>query len=202
MLLHLLNVLTAFRPNQFSKKLKKETKEIHDKIEKHPFFIDLLSGNLPDYKYAIYLYNLSPIYSSVEMYFFKNTINSDYVRSKAVIQDLQNYNKTINLDYNKFNFNSEWIEYFFHKSLFFKKTELYVRWLADMYGGQFLKKKVKYSSKYEFVNLRKSLKEVRLLIEEGLNETNIDAFIRETKRTYEFHSKILDKIYELTEESL
>ena len=71
-----------------------------------------------------------------------------------------------------------------------------------MYGGQFLKKKVKYSSKYEFVNLRKSLKEVRLLIEEGLNETNIDAFIRETKRTYEFHSKILDKIYELTEESL
>lgn len=202
MLLHLLNVLTAYRPNKFSKKIKKETKQIHDNIEKHPFFLDLLSGKLPDFKYAAYLYNLIPVYSSVEMFFFKNTSNPDLIRSKPVIEDFQNYNKTLNLDLGKITFNSEWIEYFFSKPSFLKKTDLYVRWLADMYGGQFLKNKVKFNSKYEFVTLRNSLRIVRKLIEEDINEQNVDKFIKETKLTYEFHKKILDKVYELTETAL
>ena len=202
MLLHLINVITAYRPNKFSKQIKKGTKEIHDNIEKHPFFIDLLSGNLPAYKYAIYLYNLLPVYSGVEMFFFNVSNNLDLLRSKSVLEDWQNYSKDLNIDFSKFNFNSEWITYFYNKPNLLKKTELYVRWLADMYGGQILAKNVRFGSKYRFNNLRNAIKTVRKLIEDGIDETNVNLFIKEANRTFDYHYKIIDKIYELTQDSL
>jgi len=202
MLLHLINVLTAYRPNKFSKLIKKGTKDIHDRIERHPFFLELLSGNLPDYKYAIYLYNLLPVYNGVEMFFFNGSNNFDLVRSKSVLEDWQNYSKTVNIDFGKFNYNNEWITYFYHKPNLLKKTELYVRWLADMYGGQILANKVKFGSKYKFHGLRSAIKTVRTIIEDGIDETNVNLFIKEANTTFDYHYKILDKIHELTEESV
>ncbi|NBW58664.1 hypothetical protein EBR43_12985, partial [bacterium] len=77
MLLHLIKVLTAYKPNEFSKKIKKQTKVKHDQIESHPFIKEMLSGELSDFKYAVYLNNLLPIYKGVEMFLFnKRNTNS------------------------------------------------------------------------------------------------------------------------------
>jgi len=201
MLLHLINVLTAYRPNKFSKKLKKETKFNHDKIENHPLLQELIKGELPDFKYGIYLINLLPIYTSVETFLLPGT-NTDLLQSVKVRDDLLKYSRHLNLTFNneKVLFYQDWLNSFFAKDQFFKKSELYVRWLADMYGGQILKKKVRFGSKYEFNNLRDSIKIIRRKIEEGLDNTNIDQFINEVNKTYDYHYKLADKVYECTED--
>jgi len=204
MLFHLLNVITAYKPNHLSKKIKKETKEIHDKIEKHPFFIDLISRELPDYKYAIYLNNLYPIYKGVEMFLFSRNSNNDIVQSKKIEEDLKLYKSFLNLniDLPKFKFYDDWLNYFFSKEDFYKKTELYVRWLADLYGGQVIKRYLRFGNKYVFTNVRKDIQQVRKQIEDDLTEENVDKFIEEVKKTYQFHTEIIEKIYDCSEESL
>lgn len=199
MLFHLINVITAYRPNYLSKKIKKETKQIHDEIEGHPFFKDLLSGNLSDFKYAIYLKNLYPIYKAVEMFVFKNNNNSDIVQSRKIEEDLREYKSHLNLDLDdpKYKFYNEWLDAFFLKNSFLKKTELYVRWLADMYGGQIIKRYLRYTKKYEFANVRLCIQKIRKQIEEDLNYSNVDEFIQGVKETYKFHYDLVEKIYKL-----
>lgn len=204
MLFHMLNVITAYRPNSFSKKIKKETKTIHDNIESHPFFIDLINKDLPDYKYALYLQNLSPIYKSVEMFLFRNNASSDIVQSKKVEDDIRQYRNHLNLNFDlpQFKYNDKWLKYFFSKNDFFKKSELYVRWLADMYGGQIIKRYLKFGSKYNFYNVRQSIQTIRKQIEKDLNQNNVDQFIEEVNKTYQFHIDLVNNVYECTEESL
>ena len=196
MLLHLLNVITAYRPNEFSKKIKKETKIKHDNIEKHSFFQDMISGDLDDFKYAVYLANLLPIYKAVEMFLFINNNNNDIVQSKKVQNDLNNYSKHLNFNFNDSSllFYNSWLSYFFTKDDFYKKTELYTRWLADMYGGQIIKRNIRFNSKYDFDNLRDNIKIIRKLIEKDLDSTNVDKFIEEVNKTYDFHKDLVEKI--------
>jgi heme oxygenase len=205
MFLHLLNVITAYRPNKFSKQIKKATKEKHDAIEKHPFIKSMIDGSLSDFKYAIYLNNLLPIYKAVEMFLFYSTpVDRDLLQSRKINNDLNEYIRFlgINIDRPEYIFNKEWLNYFLFKDKFLQKAELYIRWLADMYGGQIIKRNIRFNSKYDFDDLRNEIKLIRRMIEDGLDETNVDRFIEEVNKAYEFHHQLADKINELPERSL
>jgi len=205
MFLHLLNVITAYRPNKFSKQIKKATKEKHDAIEKHPFIKSMIDGSLSDFKYAIYLNNLLPIYKAVEMFLFYSTpVDRDLLQSRKINNDLNEYIRFlgINIDRSEYIFNKEWLNYFLFKDKFLQKAELYIRWLADMYGGQIIKRNIRFNSKYDFNDLRNEIKLIRRMIEDGLDETNVDSFIEEVNKAYEFHHQLADKINELPERSL
>jgi hypothetical protein len=89
------------------------------------------------------------------------------------------------------------LAHFNKKSIFLKKTELYIRWLADLYGGQILKRNVKFKNKYNFKDVRNCIKIVRKLIEKDLNETNVNDFIEEVNKSYAFHKHLADKILAL-----
>jgi heme oxygenase len=201
MFLHLIKVLTAYKPNEFSKKIKKQTKVKHDQIESHPFIKEMLSGELPDFKYAVYLNNLLPIYKGVEMFLFnKRNTNSDIVQSKKILNDINNYSNFLNVDLNQDHllFYRDWLNYFTTKNDFYKKSELYIRWLADMYGGQIIKKNIRFGSKYDFVDIRGDIKFVRQLIEDGLNGQNVDSFIEEVNISYDHHYKLVERVYDAT----
>ena len=205
MLLHLLNVITAYRPNKFSKQIKKSTKEKHDAIEKHPFIKSMIDGSLSDFKYAIYLNNLLPIYKAVEMFLFYSTpVDKDLLQSRKINNDLNEYIRFlgINIDRPEYIFNKEWLNYFLFKDKFLQKAELYIRWLADMYGGQIIKRNIRFNSKYDFNDLRNEIKIIRRMIEDGLDETNVDRFIEEVDKAYEFHRQIADKVNELPDQPL
>jgi heme oxygenase len=203
MFLHLLTVITAYRPNKFSKQIKKATKEKHDAIEKHPFIKSMIDGSLSDFKYAIYLNNLLPIYKAVEMFLF-NKVDNDLIQSKKINNDLNEYTRFLNVKIDKpeYIFYKEWLDHFFQKEKFFKKAELYIRWLADMYGGQIIKRNIRFNSKYDFNDLRNEIKIIRKMIEDGLDEANVERFIEEVNKAYEFHRQLADKINELPERSL
>ena len=201
MFLHLIKVLTAYKPNEFSKKIKKQTKVKHDHIESHPFIKEMLNGELPDLKYAVYLNNLLPIYKGVEMFLFnKRNTNSDIVQSKKILNDINNYSNFLNVNLNQDHllFYRDWLNYFTTKNDFYKKSELYIRWLADMYGGQIIKKNIRFGSKYDFVDIRGDIKFVRQLIEDGLNNENVDSFIEEVNISYDHHYKLVERVYDAT----
>jgi len=201
MFLHLIKVLTAYKPNEFSKKIKKQTKVKHDHIESHPFIKEMLNGELPDLKYAVYLNNLLPIYKGVEMFLFnKRNTNSDIVQSKKILNDINNYSNFLNVNLNQDHllFYRDWLNYFTTKNDFYKKSELYIRWLADMYGGQIIKKNIRFGSKYDFVDIRGDIKFVRQLIEDGLNSQNVDSFIEEVNISYDHHYKLVERVYDAT----
>ena len=207
MLFHLLNVITAYTPNKFSKQIKKATKQRHDAIESHPFMQAMIDGSLSDFKYAVYLANLLPIYKAVEMFLFTKNLNPHIVQSKKILDDLSSYSQILNFKFDlescpQINFTNEWMMYFLSKSDFYKKVELYIRWLADMYGGQILKRNITFTNKYEFINLRQCIQQVRQQIEQGLNETNVDLFIAEVNKAYEFHHKLADKIHACSEQCI
>lgn len=205
MLFHILNVITAYRPNKFSKKIKKETKIKHDIIEQHPFIRSMIDGSLSDFKYAVYLYNLFPIYKSVEMFLFNcNKVDSDLLQSKKIDNDLNQYVNYlgIKIDRPEYRFYDNWLNYFISKDNFFKKTELYVRWLADMYGGQIIKRNIRFNSKYVFYDLRNEIRTIRKLIEDNLDEANVNEFINEVNKTYDFHYQLAEKINELSDQPL
>jgi hypothetical protein len=71
-----------------------------------------------------------------------------------------------------------------------------------MYGGQIIKRNIRFNSKYDFNDLRNEIKLIRRMIEDGLDETNVDSFIEEVNKAYEFHRQLADNINELPERSL
>lgn len=199
MLWHLLKVITAYKPNKYSKKIKLETKSLHDEIEAHPFFKSLLDGTLSDELYYIYLFNLLPIYKSVEHFVIGDNLTSDLRQSIKIRKDMIEYSKlypNVRLDASNF-FCNEWLNYYYSKDDFYKKSELYIRWLADLYGGQILKKKVRFGNKYEFKDVRDSIKKVRKIIEKDLDSSNVDKFIEEVNKAYSFHKQLADKLLSL-----
>lgn len=195
MLIHIINVITAHRPNKVFKNIKQQTKDKHDKIENHPFLKSMIDGTLNDEKYAVYLANLLPIYKAVEETFLKSYLNTDLIQSKKIINDIDNYNKLYKKDFfNLHKCNSQWLEHYHMKVSHLKAADLYIRWLADMYGGQILKRNIKFNSKYNFNNLRWSIKTIRTLLEEEINESNCNQFIEEVNLCYDFHRNLVESI--------
>ena len=132
--------------------------------------------------------------------FNKRNTNSDIVQSKKILNDINNYSNFLNVDLNQDHllFYRDWLNYFTTKNDFYKKSELYIRWLADMYGGQIIKKNIRFGSKYDFVDIRGDIKFVRQLIEDGLNSQNVDSFIEEVNISYDYHYKLVERVYDAT----
>lgn len=193
---HLINVITAYKSTEYSKLIRSSTKQKHDLIESHPFFKRLIKGNLDNEAYAAYLFNLSYIYREIEQNFYSEINDMDLIQTKKILQDIESYKKFLNLDSDVFcvSFYKDWLNHIKSKPRFFRKTDLYIRWLADMYGGQIIKRKVKFGTKYVFDNLRNKIKKLRHFIEQGLNRNNIQNFIEEINNSYDLHYKLVDKL--------
>jgi heme oxygenase len=193
---HLINVITAYKSTEYSKLIRSSTKQKHDLIESHPFFKRLIKGNLDNEAYVAYLFNLSYIYREIEQNFYSEINDMDLIQTKKILQDIESYKKFLKLDSDIFcvSFYNDWLNHIKSKPKFFRKTDLYIRWLADMYGGQIIMRKVKFGTKYIFKDLRNKIKKLRHFIEQGLNHNNIQNFIEEINNSYDLHYKLVDKL--------
>ena len=201
-LIHLIKVITAYKPTPIARYIKKETKFKHDLIEQHPFIIKLIDKTITDQEYAIYLKNLLPIYRGVEKALLNKNSFFELYRSPLIKHDVEQYEKDLGKISNKYIFNKEWLAKFNKKDRILKKSELYIRWLADAYGGQIIKKGLKYTSKYSIKDVRGFIRIVRAMIEEELNETNVEQFIGAINDSYDEHYKLVEKIYDATRKGL
>jgi len=194
-LIHLFNVITAYKPTKLSKLIKEKTKATHDSIEQHPFYRKLISGELEDKKYLIFLFNILPVYEHIENDLLVPLGYKDLIRSDKILKDIESYEAYLNFKVDEsYFYNLPWLKQLEDKASLNLKAHFYVRWLADMYGGQVLKKKVKFGEKYKFKNIKKTISRAREFIDISITEQNVDCFIHEANKAFEFSHKLVELI--------
>lgn len=189
-ILHLINVITAYKPTPFAKNIKLSTKVEHDNIEKHPFVDSLIRGKLSDTQYACYLLNLIPIYESIEN---KLELSNELRRSHLMRQDLEKYQKLLGSLGDMF-FYHDWLMSLFDKDKFSISSDFYIRWLGDLYGGQILSKNIRFNSHLKFKNVRQSIRQARDIIETNAKKRETE-FVSLIKESYTFNFQLVEKLY-------
>jgi len=194
-LVNLIKVVTAYKPSKLAKLVKKKTKETHDNIEQHSFYRKLVNGDLEDKKYLIFLFNILPVYEFIENELLIPAGYKDMVRSDLILKDIEKYEEFLNFRVEeKYFYNLAWLKQMEAKTPFQLKAHFYVRWLADMYGGQVLKNKVRFGNKYSFKDIRKIIKRARTFIDKSLTDSNVDIFIKEANKAYQMNFKLVECI--------
>ena len=173
----------------FQEKLKNETKVNHDASEQHPFNDLLMKGELPDQKYYLYLKNIVPVYDYIEK---RLSLRGELIRSSLIYNDIMAYAKNGCTNGPDNYFSYKWVETLAQKSDRMLRSELYVEWLKDVYGGQMVSKKVKFNSHLKFNNAKDTIFSIRALLDIGSEEEN--DFIFEVNRTYINHYNLMDDI--------
>lgn len=164
--------------------LKEITKDLHTEAEKLPFTKLLLSGNITNEQYANFLFQLLPIYESIEN-------GAKEQRLFDSLPGVERYAR-INADFGELNkshldlsWNASTIEYTKYliellsnpdrKHLI--KAHLYVRHMGDLFGGQFIALKVPGSgTMYKFENPDQLKTAIRELLTDDLGDEARVAF--------------------------
>lgn len=157
--------------------LREAIKLQHDAAEAHPLTALLLSGDVDKNIYADLLYNQTLIYQAIE-----NRLNAEFdyfwladvKRQDAMRQDLSEL-EAVNLTLFQSTLDAiARITSIDSRSL---HAHLYVNHLADMYGGQILKRSLPGSCKrYEFEDRAACIERVRSVLDDDLSDEAVVAF--------------------------
>jgi len=194
-ILHLIKVITAYKPTAFAKKVKLETKMEHDAIERHPFVDLIIKGRMTDLQYAAYLSNVYPVYDIVEKKLL--TPQCILARTNCIRKDVEQYSNLLNVDLSSVFVNEDWVQKLKTADELDVLAAFYIRWLGDMYGGQILAKNIRFHSALKFTNVRLCIKMARELIE--LNACkSADVFIERIKSAYADNYNLAEKLHNLS----
>jgi len=190
-IIHLVKVITAYKLTPFAKRIKQITKPLHDQIEVHSFVKKFIDGQLTDLEYAVYLYNLLPVYEKIERHLLSTM--PILSRTKQIKEDLNQYTSFLNTDLSQYYVNQEWVNSLDAKDTFKLTAVFYTRWLGDLYGGQILAKKIRFNSALKFDNIRNCIRVARELIEyNGSKDEN--RFLVQISEAYTKNYDLVTKI--------
>lgn len=176
--------------------LKDITKDLHTEAEKTEFAKLLLSGNISTEQYVNYLYQMLLVYGPIEFGcdlqgFFKNL--PDIKRTASIFDDFK--------ELDGFNLPHKWISSTikYHNYLLdlindpdrkhLIKAHLYVRHMGDLFGGQYIAKKVPGSGKfYQF----KDVETLKLAIRNELTDDLGD----EARIAFQWAIDIMNELHE------
>ena len=192
--LHLINVITAYRPTAFARRVKLETKANHDAIEQHPFIDLIIKGKMTDLQYAAYLSNVYPVYDIVEKKLL--TPRSILARTNYIQKDIEQYSNFLNTDLSHLYVNDERVQKLESGDELDILAAFYIRWLGDLYGGQILAKNIRFNSALKFKSVRLCIKVARELIEFNASK-NTDMFIERIKDAYADNYNLAEKLRNL-----
>jgi len=163
--------------------LRDITKDLHTAAEQTAFAKLLLSGTIGQKDYATYLYNMFPIYTSIEIPCFRQGVFATLpgvARSNEIYQDLMELDD--GSDYYLTPSTIDYITYLMkltndpeRKHLI--KAHLYVRHMGDLFGGQYIASKVPGSGKfYQFDDVEGLKTAIRELLTDDLGDEACVAF--------------------------
>ena len=184
-------------------RLKEETTELHEKAEAHPLMKSFIEGNYKKEHLFQYLVNLRPLYESVEQRLIIKQIhkNFDLCRSRLVSKDIAmlykegivNENNTNILELKKSTIDwvaNQWVV----DNTDFLISDLYVRWLADFYGGRVFAKSLNpYVNSYQVKDVKSAISSVRDVIDSA--KIAEESIICRSNSFFEFHIDLFDQIY-------
>jgi hypothetical protein len=156
----------------------------------HSFVIGKFSTN----DLLKFLINVLPVYQVVEQRLLKDDIisNPDLKRSIFVQRDIDALiaNHGDGLYGSISDVTKKWLAHCWTKNTSLLKADLYVRWLADFYGGRILaKSQDPYNQMYTVENPGKAIGDVRSILarETSWVEPTDDELIEEAKNCFQFH---------------
>jgi len=189
--------------NNLQLRLKQETSELHSKAEQHPLMQSFIAGTFKHSHLLRFLVNLLPVYQVVEQRLLGNNIylyqQFDMKRSGFIQMDIDDIVRDHEWSYPVvFDVTKKWVTNSWNKPIELLKADLYVRWLADFYGGRILSKsQAPYNSMYksdtpaETISIIRSVLDLPVLPESATE----DEIIQEAKNFFQYHLDLFDAIY-------
>jgi heme oxygenase len=160
-----------------------------------------INGNYTKAHLNRFLVNILPVYQVVEQRLIQNDIigNPDLERSPFIKKDINALINDNNFVYPEIEeVTKKYIAYIWQKPLELLKAELYVRWLADFYGGRMLTKSLDpYNNMYKSENPSAVIGAVRQILDREVTTgtASDEEIIDEAKKFFSFHIELFDIIY-------
>jgi len=180
-------------------RLKEETAELHAKSEQHPLMQSFVTGTFNKAHLLDLLINLLPIYQTVEQRLIPKEIleNPELKRSTYIQKDIDKlitdigYGKSSLKDITINYVSSMWV-----KHLGSLRSDLYLRWLADFYGGRILSRsQAPYNATYEANDPAKVINQVRHILTKDFDMVSDDDVVLLTKEFFQFHIDLFEEIW-------
>lgn len=168
--------------------LKEMTKRAHTEAEKSAFMKKLLKGQITRNEYAQFLYNNLFAYSALEELLPEFFEGNDLARSRKIVSDL------FELKESGLSLTPTTVEYVRYLSKLDPeqlKAHIYVRYMGDLFGGQFIKNVIPTPGNMLKFNDVDSLKQ---LIRSSVNESHAE----EATKCFDFIRKINDELLEMS----
>jgi len=185
--------------SELQTRLKEETAELHSKSEQHPLMQTFVDGSFKKEHLLDLLINLLPIYQVVEQrLLFKEILdNSDLKRSTQIQKDIDKLILDTSITTLKVrDITEKWVSSSWQKSLYALKADLYLRWLADFYGGRILaKSQAPYNETYNAKDPGAVITTVRYLLTKDTPDLYNDSIVLETKSFFHFHINLFEEIW-------
>jgi len=189
--------------NTLQQRLKTETLESHKRAENHPLMASFISGKYDEKQLLQFLINIKPTYEVVEERLLSSNIfkNKDLKRTPAITKDIktltQKHVNENNLDLLKpLKLTEERVSKAWAKPVAYLKADLYVRWLADFYGGRLLSAKLApFNQMYICDNSQQVISDVRSIVDISTDSIGDDEFVNEVNSFFEHHVTLFNQIY-------
>ena len=154
--------------------LRDHIKEQHDKAEKHPFVVQLLSGTLSEEVYAEFLYNQAMCYYALEQAAERHGLLTgieEIRRATLIEQDANELGKLGHV----YPSTADYVRYIDSVSPRQLWGHIYCRHFGDLYGGQMIKKVAHGSCRmYDFEDRAGLIAKVRENLDDDLaDEANL-----------------------------
>jgi len=185
--------------NNLQTRLKEETAELHRTSEQHPLMQSFVDGSFKKEHLLELLINLLPIYQVVEQRLLQKEIleNTDLKRSTFIQKDIDKLIQDTGITTLKIrDITERWVASSWEKNLYTLKADLYLRWLADFYGGRILaKSQAPYNETYQSKDPMAVITTVRYLLDKDTPDTLIDNIVNQTKAFFQFHIDLFEEIW-------
>jgi heme oxygenase len=179
-------------------RLKNETSELHSKAENHPIMQSFVTGDFSLNDLMKFLVNILPLYQVVEQRLLKLDIidNPELKRSTQVQKDIDKLIENgVGLNFGLSDVTTKWIAHCWDKNPALLKADLYVRWLADFYGGRVLSKSQDpYNQMYTANDPSRVIGNVRSIVDRDTFYVNPseDEIVEEAKDVFQFHVDLFE----------
>lgn len=188
--------------SEFQTQLKEQTTELHRQAENHPVMQSFVTGTFKKKDLLRFLVNVKPCYDVVEQRLLQSYImrNSDLKRTPFIEKDIS----ALALDFTTeelgeiltpYECTDLWVAWCWAKPKEMLKAELYVRWLADLYGGRMMAKSMgDYTNTVDFADPKRAITEIREILDTPNTVTTTDEIIEDTLKFFDYHLELFTAI--------
>jgi heme oxygenase len=188
--------------SSFQKNLKEQTSNLHTQAENHPVMQSFVKGTFKKEHLLRFLINVKPCYDVVEQRMLQPYICKmpELKRTQEIQKDIDLLSKDVEPSQlgdllTPLECTDLWLGWCWSKPVEMLKSELYVRWLADLYGGRIMARGMGvYVNTVTFNEPKQVIGCVRALLDTPNMVVTEDDIIEDTLLFFDYHLDLFKAI--------